>query len=53
MSGEERLPEEQCRRVGMPGSLRGRRSKEMSRILFPAGVEVALESQMVMAIEVP
>ena len=36
ISGEERLPVERCRRVGMSGSLRGRRSEEMtSRILPP------------------
>ena len=29
MSGEERLPEERWRRVGVSGSLRGRRSEEM------------------------
>ena len=29
MSGEERLPEERWRRVGMSGSLRERRSEEM------------------------
>ena len=28
MSGEERQPEEQCRRVDMSGSLRERRSEE-------------------------
>ena len=36
MSGEERLPEERCRRVGMSGSLRERRSEEttQSNVLF-------------------
>ena len=32
MSGEERLPEEQWRRVGISGSLRGRRSEEMTQL---------------------
>ena len=31
MSGEERLPEEQWKRVGVSGSLRGRRSEEMTQ----------------------
>ena len=31
MSGEERLPEEQWRRVGLSGSLRGRWSEEMTQ----------------------
>ena len=31
MSGEERLPEERWRRVGVSGSLRGRRSEEMTQ----------------------
>ena len=47
MSGEERLPEERWRRVGVPGSLRGRRSGKMtqSNISSPRGSEVTLESQ--------
>ena len=47
MSGEERLPEERWRRVGMSGSLRGRRSEEMtqSNASSPRGSEVPLESQ--------
>ena len=47
MSGEERLPVERCRRVGVSGSLRGRRSKEMtqSNTSSPRGSEVPLESQ--------
>ena len=47
MSGEERLPEERCRRVGMSGSLKGRRSEEMtqSNTSSPRGSEVPLESQ--------
>ena len=31
MSGEERLPEERWRRVGVSGSLRGRRSEETTQ----------------------
>ena len=31
MSGEERLPEERCRRVGVSGLSRGRRSEEMTQ----------------------
>ena len=31
MSGEERLPEERCRRVSLSGLLRGRRSEEMTQ----------------------
>ena len=31
MSGEERLPVEQWRRVGVSASLRGRRSEEMTQ----------------------
>ena len=31
MSGEERLPEERWRRVGVSGSLRGSRSEEMTQ----------------------
>ena len=47
MSGEERLPEEQWRRVGVSGSLRGRRSEEMTQLntSSPRGSEVPLESQ--------
>ena len=47
MSGEERLPEERWRRVGVSGSLRGRRSEEMthSNTSSPRGSEVPLESQ--------
>ena len=38
MSEEERLPEERWRKVGVSGSLRGRRSEEMlSQILPPHG----------------
>ena len=51
MSGEERW-----RRVGVSGSLRGRRSEEMtqSNTSSPRGSEVPLESQSgLMAIEVP
>ena len=56
MSGEERLPDERWRRVGVSGSLRGRRSEEItqSNASSPRGSEVTLESQRgVMAIEVP
>ena len=47
MSGEERLPEERCRRVGMSELLRGRRSKEINQLntSSPWGSEVPLESQ--------
>ena len=47
MSGEERLPEERWRRVGVSGSLRGRRSEEMtqSNTSSPRESEVPLESQ--------
>ena len=47
MSGEERLPEERWRGVGVPGSLRERRSEEMtqSNTSSPWGSEVTLESQ--------
>ena len=45
MSGEERLPEEQWRRVGMSGPLRGRRSEEItqSNTSSPQESEVPLE----------
>ena len=47
MSGEERLAEEQWRRIGMSGSLRGWRSEEMtqSNISSPQGSELPFESQ--------
>ena len=47
MSGEERLPDERWRRVGVSGSLRGRRSEEVtqSNTSSPRGSEVPLESQ--------
>ena len=47
MSGEERLPEERWRRVGVSGSLRRRRSEEItqSNTSSPWGSEVPLESQ--------
>ena len=47
MSGEEQLPEERWRRVGVSGSLRWRRSEEMtqSNTSSPQGLEVPLESQ--------
>ena len=47
MSGEQRLPEERWRRVGVSGSLRGRRSEEMtqSNTSSPWESEVPLESQ--------
>ena len=47
MSGEERLPVERCRMVGVSGSLRERRSEEMtqSNTSSPWGSEVPLESQ--------
>ena len=47
MSGEERLPEERWRRVGVSGSLRGRRSEEMTQSNTSSlrGSEISLESQ--------
>ena len=47
MSGEERLPEERCRRVGVSGSLRERRSEEMTQSNTSSlrGTKVSLESQ--------
>ena len=47
MSGEEQLPEEQCKRLGVSGSLRRRRLEEMiqSNTSSPRGSEVSLESQ--------
>ena len=47
MSGEERLPEERWRRVCVSGSLRERRSEEMtqSNTSSPRGSEVSLESR--------
>ena len=47
MSGEERLPDERWRRVGVSGSLRGKRSEEMtqSNTSSQLGSEVTLESQ--------
>ena len=58
MSGEERLPEERWRRVGASGSLRGRRSEEMtqSNTSSPRKSGVGSTSWVpegVMAIEVP
>ena len=53
---EELLPDDQWRRVGMSGSLRGRRSEEMtqSNTFSPWGSEVPFESHRgVMVIEVP
>ena len=47
MSGEEQLSEERWRRVSVSGSLRGRRSEEMtqSNISSLLGLEVPFESQ--------
>ena len=47
ITGEERLLEERWRRVGISGSLRGRRSEEMtqSNTFSPLGSEVPLELQ--------
>ena len=47
ISGEEQLPEERGGRVGMLGSLRGRRSEEMIQLntLSPPGSKVPFESQ--------
>ena len=49
MSGEERLPVERWRRVGVSGSLMGRGSEEMtqSNTSSPRGSVVPLESQRV------
>ena len=46
MSGEERLPEERWRKVGMSESLRERRSEEMTQLnAFSAqGLKVLFES---------
>ena len=46
MSGEERLPKEQVRRVGMSESLRGRRSEDItqSNAFSSQGSEVLFES---------
>ena len=46
MLGEERLPKEQWRKVGMSGLLRERRSEEMTRsnTSFLRGSEVPFES---------
>ena len=55
MSGEERLPEERWRRVGMSGSLRGRRSEEMtqSNTSSPRVGSTSRVPEGVMAVEVP
>ena len=47
LSGKERLPEVQWRRVNMSGSLRGRRSEEMtqSNTSSPRGSKVSFESR--------
>ena len=47
MPGEERLPEKEFRKAGVSGSLRGRRSEEItqSNAFYPLGSEVPLESQ--------
>ena len=47
MSGEEQLPEEQCRRVGVSGSLREKILEEMtqSNTSSRQQSEVPLESQ--------
>ena len=47
MLGEEQLADERWRRVGVSGSLRERRSEEMtqSNTFSPRGSEVSLESQ--------
>ena len=39
MSGENQVPEERCRRVGVSGSLRGRRSRvdDPVEYFLPAG----------------
>ena len=52
---KEMLGEERCRRVGMSGSLRDRRSEEMtqSNIFSHAGRNYLLSLRGVMAVEVP
>ena len=47
ISGEERLSEERCGRVGVSASLRGSRSEEMTQSNTSSlrGSEVPLESQ--------
>ena len=47
MSEEERLPQEQSRRVGMSGLLQERRSEEMTQLntSSPWGSKVPFESQ--------
>ena len=55
MPGEERLPEEPCRRVGMSRSLRGKEVREDDPIeyFFPTGVGSTFKiPEGVMAIEV-
>ena len=54
MSGEERLPEDRWRRVGVSGSLRRRRSEEMtqSNTFFPQSRKYLLSPRRLMAIEV-
>ena len=54
-SGEERLPKEQWKNVEMSGSLRERRSEEMtqSNTSSPRDSEVPLESQRVITIKIP
>ena len=48
ISGEERLPEERWKRVGMSGSLRGRRSEEMTQSNTLSEVLFEFQSVMVM-----
>ena len=55
MSGEERLPEKRWRKVGVSGSLMGRKSEKMSSriFLFCGGRKYLLSPRGMMAIEVP
>ena len=51
MSGEERLPKERCRRVGVSGSLRGRRSEEMTQLNTAYTLEESKEGVTVLRVE--
>ena len=55
MPGEERLPKERWKRIGISGSLRGRKSEEMSQLKTssPWGRKNLLSCRGVMEIEVP
>ena len=55
MSGEEGLSEEQRRREGMSGSVRGRRSEKLTQLNLPphGGQKYLLSSRRGVAVEVP